>query len=140
MVRNANVFLREGKEHSYQKFEHYFKRNIRSDRSWLKYEPGGRKHGANTGGAGDCRLTGFQAHKLPKYLSSSSRVTVGGQKRLISFRPSVSRGQPVGQRSLGVGAALLVDTSVALPRTWAAHPFALPLVRPKVMDLALPRS
>ena len=49
MVRNANVFLREGKEHSYPKFEHYYKRNIRSDRSWLKYEPGGRKHGAKPG-------------------------------------------------------------------------------------------
>ena len=49
MVRNASVFLIEGKEHSYLKFEHYFKRNIRSDRSWLKYELGGRKHGAKPG-------------------------------------------------------------------------------------------
>ena len=49
MVRNTNVFLREGKEHSCPKFEHYYKRNIRSDRSWLKYEPGGRKHGAKPG-------------------------------------------------------------------------------------------
>ena len=43
------MFLREGKEHSCPKFEHYYKRNIRSDRSWLKYEPGGRKHGAKPG-------------------------------------------------------------------------------------------
>ena len=49
MVRNANGFLREGKEHSCPKFENYYKRNIRSDRSWLKYEPGGRKHGAKPG-------------------------------------------------------------------------------------------
>ena len=73
------------------------------------------------------RRNKLPAYWIPRHISSQNicppPLTAEGTKKAgnSQFPPCVSRSKPVGQRRLGVGAALLVDTSVALPRTSTAH-------------------